>query len=249
MLRAQSSIIGNIPINKNWSSPLFLFGPIFGPILGPPWRYNCNTFQHIQTCPHRYCGPDQAAPFAATQFEQKPDPLWHPDTGATHHMTSQSSLVAHMEPYAGPSPSNVYSADESEKFVEASKKGNLIPLSRSIFSDHLTPVLAYRCLVKEDDRDAPSFLFESVEPGSNDSNVGRHSVIGAQPSIEIVAKENMVTIMDHKEGCRTEEFVEDPMTVPRRIMEGWTPQLLDELPEAFCGGWVGYFSYDTVRFE
>ncbi|RXH84769.1 hypothetical protein DVH24_033053 [Malus domestica] len=139
-------------------------------------------------------------------------------------------------------------ADESEKFVEASKKGNLIPLSRSIFSDHLTPVLAYRCLVKEDDRDAPSFLFESVEPGSNDSNVGRHSVIGAQPSIEIVAKENMVTIMDHKEGCRTEEFVEDPMTVPRRIMEGWTPQLLDELPEAFCGGWVGYFSYDTVRY-
>nr|XP_028954184.1 anthranilate synthase alpha subunit 2, chloroplastic-like isoform X3 [Malus domestica] len=160
-------------------------------------------------------------------------------------MTSQSSLVALME---RPSPSNVYSADESEKFVEASKKGNLIPLSRSIFSDHLTPVLAYRCLVKEDDRDAPSFLFESVEPGSNDSNVGRYSVIGAQPSIEIVAKENMVTIMDHREGCRTEEIVEDPMTVPRRIMEGWTPQLLDELPEAFCGGWVGYFSYDTVRY-
>ncbi|PQM37647.1 anthranilate synthase alpha subunit 2 chloroplastic [Prunus yedoensis var. nudiflora] len=139
-------------------------------------------------------------------------------------------------------------ADQSEKFVEASKKGNLIPLYRSIFSDHLTPVLAYRCLVKEDDRDAPSFLFESVEPGSKDSNVGRYSVIGAQPSIEIVAKENMVTIMDHREGCRTEEIVEDPMTVPQRIMERWTPQLVDELPEAFCGGWVGYFSYDTVRY-
>ncbi|PQM34458.1 anthranilate synthase alpha subunit 2 chloroplastic [Prunus yedoensis var. nudiflora] len=139
-------------------------------------------------------------------------------------------------------------ADQSEKFVEASKKGNLIPLYRSIFSDHLTPVLAYRCLVKEDDRDAPSFLYESVEPGSKDSNVGRYSVIGAQPSIEIVAKENMVTIMDHREGCRTEEIVEDPMTVPQRIMERWTPQLVDELPEAFCGGWVGYFSYDTVRY-
>lgn len=62
-------------------------------------------------------------------------------------------------------------ADQSEKFVEASKKGNLIPVYRSIFSDHLTPVLAYRCLVKEDDRDAPSFLYESVEPGSKDSNV------------------------------------------------------------------------------
>jgi len=34
-----------------------------------------------------------------------------------------------------------------------------------LFSDSLTPVLAYRCLVKEDDRDAPSFLFESVTNG------------------------------------------------------------------------------------
>ncbi|KAF4346657.1 hypothetical protein CsatB_030035 [Cannabis sativa] len=144
--------------------------------------------------------------------------------------------------------SSLSAVDQSERFLEASKKGNLIPLYQTIFSDHLTPVLAYRCLVKEDDRDAPSFLFESVEPGLRASSIGRYSVVGAQPTIEIVAKENMVTIMDHEEGCRKEEIVEDPMTVPRRIMEGWTPQLLDELPEAFCGGWVGYFSYDTVRY-
>ena len=53
--------------------------------------------------------------------------------------------------------------------------------------------------------------------------------------MEIVAKENMVTIMDHYEGHRSEEIVEDPMEVPRKIMEGWEPQLIDELPEAFCG--------------
>ncbi|KAF1878587.1 hypothetical protein Lal_00047256 [Lupinus albus] len=135
--------------------------------------------------------------------------------------------------------------DNADKFIEASKKGNLIPLYRSIFSDHLTPVLAYRCLVKEDDRDAPSFLFESVEPGFQ----GRYSVVGAQPSMEIVAKENMVTIMDHVSGRRTEEIVEDPMLIPRRIMEKWNPQLIDQLPEAFCGGWVGYFSYDTIRYQ
>ncbi|XP_055830256.1 anthranilate synthase alpha subunit 2, chloroplastic-like isoform X2 [Solanum dulcamara] len=138
--------------------------------------------------------------------------------------------------------------EDSVKFKEAAKQGNLIPLYRSIFSDHLTPVLAYRCLVKEDDREAPSFLFESVEPGLKASNVGRYSVIGAQPTMEIVAKENMVTIMDHLEGSRTEEFEEDPMSIPRRIMERWKPQCIDELPEAFCGGWVGFFSYDTVRY-
>ncbi|KAL1295712.1 hypothetical protein HN51_056559 [Arachis hypogaea] len=138
--------------------------------------------------------------------------------------------------------------DNAAKFIEASKLGNVIPLYRCIFSDHLTPVLAYRCLVKEDERDAPSFLFESVEPGLSVSNIGRYSVVGAQPCMEIVAKENMVTIMDHGEGCRTEEIVEDPMVIPRRIMEKWKPQLIDELPEAFCGGWVGYFSYDTMRY-
>ncbi|EEF35519.1 anthranilate synthase alpha subunit 1, chloroplastic [Ricinus communis] len=137
---------------------------------------------------------------------------------------------------------------DGAKFTEAAKQGNLVPLHSCIFSDQLTPVTAYRCLVKEDDREAPSFLFESVEPGSRDSSVGRYSVIGAQPAIEIVAKENKVTIMDHEEGSLTEDFAEDPMTIPRRISEGWKPQLISELPEAFCGGWVGYFSYDTVRY-
>lgn len=60
-----------------------------------------------------------------------------------------------------------------KKFAEASKHGNVVPLYHSIFSDQLTPVLAYRCLVKEDDREAPSFLFESVEPGFQASSVVR----------------------------------------------------------------------------
>jgi len=59
------------------------------------------------------------------------------------------------------------------KFAEGSKKENLVPLRHTIFSDHLTPVLAYRCLVKEDDQEAPSFLFESVEPGHHSSTVVR----------------------------------------------------------------------------
>lgn len=147
-----------------------------------------------------------------------------------------------------PLPSLPSSSSDHVKFVEMSKKGNLIPLHRCIFSDHLTPVLAYRCLVSQDDRDAPSFLFESVEQGQNGTNVGRFSMVGAQPAMEIVAKENMVTIMDHEKGTRKEESIEDPMTVPPCIMSNWKPVLTDELPIAFCGGWVGYFSYDTVRY-
>jgi hypothetical protein len=73
--------------------------------------------------------------------------------------------------------------EEETMFRKAAAEGcNLLPLKRSIFSDHLTPVLAYRCLVKEDDREAPSFLFESVEQGSEGTNVVR-SVYPRHPSI------------------------------------------------------------------
>ncbi|KAL6128116.1 hypothetical protein ACLB2K_071472 [Fragaria x ananassa] len=133
---------------------------------------------------------------------------------------------------------------DAKKFEEASKHGNLVPLYRCLFSDQLTPVLAYRCFVKEDDREAPSFLFESVEQ----STQGRYSIVGAQPAMEIVAKENKVTVLDHEAGSSIEQFVEDPMAVPKRISDNWRPQLIDELPDAFCGGWVGFFSYDTVRY-
>ncbi|KAF7121440.1 hypothetical protein RHSIM_Rhsim13G0071100 [Rhododendron simsii] len=170
-----------------------------------------------------------------------------PTTSSLSLLPSPSSRLRPLR-CSAPSPSSQGAIDQSAKFTEAAKHGNLIPLFRSIFSDHLTPVLAYRCLVKEDERDAPSFLFESAEPGLQASSVGRFSMIGAQPTMEIVAKENMVTVMDHRKGQKTEEFVEDPMVVPRRIMEKWKPQRIDELPEAFCGGWVGYFSYDTVRY-
>ncbi|XP_027922297.1 anthranilate synthase alpha subunit 1, chloroplastic-like isoform X3 [Vigna unguiculata] len=138
--------------------------------------------------------------------------------------------------------------EEGAKFIEASKNGNLIPLFQCIFSDQLTPVLAYRILVKEDDREAPSFLFESAEPSYHASSVGRYSVVGANPTMEVVAKENKVTIIDHESGNLIEKTVDDPIMVPKTISEGWKPCFIDKLPDAFCGGWAGYFSYDTVRY-
>ncbi|KAJ4765906.1 Anthranilate synthase alpha 1 [Rhynchospora pubera] len=159
-----------------------------------------------------------------------------------HHVQSLkcSTLVQQLD--------SIPEKEEAARFMEASKKGNLVPLQRTIFSDHLTPVLAYRCLINEDDRKTPSFLFESVEQGSKGTSMGRYSVVGAQPAMEIVAREHLVSIEDHEEGQLTEEFVADPLTIPQRIMEDFKPQLIDDLPKAFCGGWVGYFSYDTVRY-
>ncbi|KAH9626717.1 hypothetical protein KSS87_017416 [Heliosperma pusillum] len=138
--------------------------------------------------------------------------------------------------------------NQSAKFVDASKRGNLTPLYQCIYADQLTPVLAYRCLVNEDDHETPSFLFESVESEAETPTVGRYSVIGANPAMEIIAMENSVTIMNHLEGWRTQEHSEEPMMIAQTITEKFYPRHMDELPEVFCGGWVGYFSYDTVRY-
>ncbi len=122
--------------------------------------------------------------------------------------------------------------------------GNLLIQCRRIPSDQLTPVLAYRRLVAPDDRNAPSFLFESVEQGGS---VGRHSMLGARPVQEVVAKEHVVEIF--RDGHSQKRFeCADPLQVPRDIAAAWKPFSRAALPEAFHGGWVGFLSFDAVRW-
>ena len=94
--------------------------------------------------------------------------------------------------------------EEEEAFREAAAAGHtLLPLQRCIFSDHLTPVLAYRCLVREDDREAPSFLFESVEQGlEGTTNVVRpssliYSLIDSYPCNNFVELEWIQGSLQH----------------------------------------------------
>lgn len=117
-------------------------------------------------------------------------------------------------------------------------------------SDQLTPVLAYRRLVAPDERTAPSFLFESVEGGAN---VGRYSFVGAQPSIEVIARGHDVTVTDHRSGTTSRVREDNPLDVPGRLTSGWTCAKLQAatvggFTGGFSGGWVGYAGYDTVRY-
>jgi anthranilate synthase component I len=131
-------------------------------------------------------------------------------------------------------------------FRALAAKGNVIALTRRLMSDQLTPVLGYRRLVAPDQRTAPSFLFESVENGTN---VGRHSYIGAQPALEVVAYEHQTQIIDHLSGTSQMAREADPLQVMRRLTHDW--HIVGDAPMAqrrFTGGWVGYAGYDTVRY-
>eukprot|EP00958_Prasinococcus_capsulatus_P009876 scaffold956_cov533-Prasinococcus_capsulatus_cf.AAC.5 len=127
----------------------------------------------------------------------------------------------------------------------ALKKTKLVPIFQRIFSDSMTPTLAYRCLVSQDDREAPSFMLESVVEGKQ---AGRYSFIGSQPVIEVVAKQNTVQLLNHEEGTTKELQVADPLALIESMSNEWDIAEEPGLPEAFCGGWVGYTGYDTVRY-
>ncbi|MHC4273922.1 MAG: hypothetical protein ACYSUR_09685 [Planctomycetota bacterium] len=140
------------------------------------------------------------------------------------------------------------SSPDLPTFRRLAEGGNLIALVQRVMSDQLTPVLAYRRLVAPDERTAPSFLLESVE-GS--MTVGRHSFLGSQPVLEVVARGNDVTVVDHAAGTTTTSREADPLAVPQRLAAQWavvTDGPTGRPKASFCGGWVGFAGYDAVRF-
>jgi len=135
-------------------------------------------------------------------------------------------------------------------FESLARRGfTLIPVAARIFSDHLTPVLAYRRFVAPDDRNAPSFLLESVEGGAHQ---GRFSFLGSRPDLEITSRPGEgVLVADHRAGgsAPSADLPGGVMGAVRSISAGWKPARPEQadLPATFVGGWVGYCGYDTAR--
>ena len=133
---------------------------------------------------------------------------------AAHQPASPQAAAAAAAPAGGAkltaaSPSGT--AQDYAQFAAAARSGaNVVPLVQRLFSDQLTPVMAYRCLVKEDDQSAPSFLFESVVNGDQQ---GRYSFVGGLPAMEVVATQNRVVVMDHEKGTKKVSVEADPMLV------------------------------------
>ena len=137
-----------------------------------------------------------------------------------------------------------------ESFDAQRAEGPLVILSRRLMSDQLTPVLAYRRLVLPDERTAPSFLFESVENGAN---VGRHSILGARPALEVTSRAFRTTVTDHRRQTRRTTECHDPLALLRELAAPYRPASSAalaalRLPAAFTGGFVGFASFDSVRY-
>ena len=72
--------------------------------------------------------------------------------------------------------------------------------------------------------------------------------MGAQPSVEIIAKDQHVIIDDRELGTAEEFDADDPLETAVQLSSGWRIAQDPALPQVFTGGWVGYCGYDTVRY-
>ncbi len=108
-----------------------------------------------------------------------------------------------------------------------SQDGNVVPIYREIVADLETPVSAFLKI----NRGGYSFLLESVEGGER---LARYSFIGTEPYRVLITKGENKT---------------DPLPLIAEELGRYKIVPVSELPK-FCGGAIGYLSYETVtRFE
>lgn len=126
-----------------------------------------------------------------------------------------------------------------EEFIKLSKKGNLIPVYREILTDFETPLSAFTKI----DKSNYSFLLESVEGGER---LARYSMLGSNPSLVFSSKGKKITL---SEGRISTSFTTktDPIDELKKILKKYKYVKVKGLPR-FCGGLVGFFGYDMVRF-
>ncbi len=131
-----------------------------------------------------------------------------------------------------------------QNFLKLTKKGNLIPVYKEILGDVHTPVSAYYQLAQ---KAKYSFLLESVE---GEEKIAQFSFLAKDPELIIQAKNNKIKITTVTNGKnRTAELAvkDTPLDCIRDVLKKYRFVTIPGLPR-FCGGLVGYLSYDIVRF-
>jgi anthranilate synthase component 1 len=116
---------------------------------------------------------------------------------------------------------------------------NRIPLVLETFADLDTPLSIYLKLANK----PYSYLLESVQGGER---FGRYSFIGLPAQTRISVTGNAVSVL-HGEAVAEQVETADPLEFLRAYLARFKVAGLPGLPR-FCGGLVGSFGYDVVRY-
>lgn len=126
-----------------------------------------------------------------------------------------------------------------EQFAAAAQTYNRVPMVRQVLADLETPLSTYLKL----GRGLHTYFFESVQGGEK---WGRYSIIGLP--CRTVLRVCGQTITVETDGDIVEQLeCDDPFVFIEEFKARYRVAPL-EGEQRFCGGLVGYFGYDTVRY-
>jgi len=124
------------------------------------------------------------------------------------------------------------------EFLAMARQGNTIPVFRTLLSDHLTPVLAFRKLLAEGEQ---GFLLESIV---GMERVARYTFLGVRPRETLRATGRRVERIG-PDGTETFDCA-DPLAKLGELLAAHKAVHHGDLPR-FTGGAVGYVGYDIIR--
>lgn len=127
---------------------------------------------------------------------------------------------------------------ENEFRQFAAQGYNRIPVVLETFADLDTPLSVYLKLANQ----PYSYLLESVQGGER---FGRYSFIGLPATTRLEVRGNQIRIIN-KDHIQESE-VDDTLAFIESYLTHFKAAPYPSLPR-FCGGLVGYFSYDTIRY-
>ncbi|MHB1314678.1 MAG: anthranilate synthase component I [Christensenellales bacterium] len=127
---------------------------------------------------------------------------------------------------------------DAEK-IAASGEFKIIPVSREMYSDIITPMEVLRIL-KNVSRNC--YMLESIE---DSQQWGRYTFLGFDPMLALSCANGAVTISS---GTTFSIQSDRPEEIIRQIIAEYKSPHIDGLPP-FTGGLVGYFAYDYIKYS
>lgn len=135
---------------------------------------------------------------------------------------------------------------ELEEVKRLAKSGEYkrIPVCRELYADRFTPVEVMRTLRVAGKH---CFLLESAE---NNQRWGRYSFLGYEPELELTCTDGVLRVReaagDGEVRERTEKTEHPGAAIRSVLRERKSPKIKGMPP--FCGGLVGYFSYEYFKY-
>lgn len=137
-----------------------------------------------------------------------------------------------------------------EKAKQIGSGYQIVPIYAEMLADVTTPIEVLKKLKK---KSRHCYILESVE---EQKHFGRYTFLGYEPIMEVTCQNGAVTIREGQETnenggysmiLKEERQTDHPGSCIREILKQYTSPKVEGLP-SFTGGFVGYFSYDYVKY-